>query len=107
MEENQNNSAENEPPTKRKLNSRFADYSDDELEQEREKVKKKNTMKSDKKTEKVFLEYLREKWLPDKKVPDLNYWDYSVELLDQILCKYWFEVRQVNGDMYNINSLKS
>lgn len=92
---------------KRKIDSRFGEYSDDELEEERNKLKRKNTLKSDKKTEKVFVQYLTERWLPTGEIENTEYRNYSEELLDKILCKYWFEVRQVNSDMYNINSMRS
>lgn len=90
---------------KRKLDSRFDELNDDEMEEKREGLKKENTVKCDKKIHKMFTEYLRDRW-SDRVEENFDYWTYSNELLDEILCKFWFETRQVNGERYNINSLK-
>lgn len=89
---------------KKKVVERFATYSDDKFEDIREDQKKKNTLKADRKTEKVFIEYLQANH--SDKVQHYEYWRYEPELLDQISTKYWFEVRQQNGERYNINSLR-
>lgn len=62
-------------------------------------------LKLTKKTEKVFLEYLEANHAETVN-EKYDYWNYSTELLDNILCKYWFEVRTQKGEHYNINSLK-
>lgn len=65
-------------------------------------MKNKNTEKADKKAEKCFLEYLSLSTLDD-----LDYWDFEEELLDEILCKFWFEVRTVDNEHYRVSSLRN
>lgn len=84
--------------------NRFVDYDSDGIEQERQKVKRKNTEKSDKKCDKVFVEYLHQTC--SDKVPNYEYWNYDPTLLDGILCKFWFAARRQNKDRYTIASLK-
>lgn len=84
---------------------RFANYSSDEFEQKREEQKKKSTLKADRKTEKVFIEYLQANHAETVK-NDYEYWKYEPEVLDKILAKYWFEAGTRKGEHYNINSLK-
>lgn len=83
---------------------RHVELNDDELDQERQKVKKKNTVKSDRKCDKILIDYLKQVW--STKVENYEYWTYSPELIDKILTKFWFEVRQKNRDRYTVNSLK-
>lgn len=95
---------------KRKLSTvkkteRFANYSSDEFEEKREQQKKDSTRKADRKTEKVFIEYLQANHA-DSVNNDFNYWNYEPEILDKILSRYWFEARTQKGEHYNINSLK-
>lgn len=90
---------------KRKCGS-FAEINDEDLEKKREDLKNPNTQKSDKKVDKLFTEYLEERWA-EKVENNFDYWTYSDDLLDEILCKFWFEARQQNQDRYNISSLKS
>lgn len=84
---------------------KFGEIDDEALEKKREDLKNGNTRKSDKKVDKLFTEYIDARWKDE--VPNLQYWTYADELLDKILCKFWFEARQQNEDMYNVNSLKS
>lgn len=85
----------------------FAEIDDEQLEKKREELKNRNTKKSDKKVHKLFIEYLEARWA-EQVEHNYNYWMYSDETLDKILCKFWFEVRQAkNNEMYNINSMKS
>lgn len=83
---------------------RHESIEDNRLEEIREGLKKQNTVKSDKKCDKIFVDYLQHRWID--KVPSLEYWTYDYALLDTILCKFWFEVRQKNKDRYTVNSLK-
>lgn len=85
--------------------NRFAVYTEHQFEEKREEQKKKNTIKADRKTEKVFLEYLKENHA-ERVQNNFEYWTYDTELLDSILCRYWFEARTQQGNYYNINSLK-
>lgn len=83
---------------------RFAHYEDEEVDDIRDQQKKKNTKKSDKKTKKLFIEYLQASWCT--KVPHYEYWKFEFPLLDKILTKFWFEARRKNKDRYTVNSLK-
>lgn len=91
---------------KRTTESHFEEINDEDLEQRREDLQKENTVKCDKKVNKLFVEYLQVR-CSEKVQNNFDYWTYPDELLDEILCKFWFETRQVNGDRYNINSLKN
>lgn len=62
---------------------------------------KKNTIKSEKKCEKTFLEYCR-----NKNIEDLQYWKWPAERLSEVLAKFWFEVRNQEGNMYRVSTLK-
>lgn len=90
---------------KRKLESRHVHYEDDEVEEMREDLKNGNTKKSNKKCEKIFREYIQERW-PDL-VEIAETFQFDNNTLDKILCKMWFEVRQQNQDRYTVNSLKN
>lgn len=105
MAEKENNEDKPTPKKRKKKTERFVHYSDDEFEDIREEQKKKSTLKADKKTEKVFLKYLESNHT-EAVNNKYDYWNYSPDLLDKILCKYWFEVRTQKGEHYNINSLK-
>lgn len=91
---------------KRKLDSRFLELNDNQLEEKRESLQKENTVKCDKKVHKLFVEYLTAR-CAEKVENNFEYWTYLDQLLDEILCKFWFETRQVTGEMYTINSLKN
>ena len=80
--------------------TRFDDISDDELEDIRHGLASKNTNKSNKKCETLLQAYL----IAKKKDP--SYWLYDEPTLDQILGKFWFEVRTKKGDKYTVSNLK-
>ena len=86
---------------KRKLSDveRFPDFDSNEIATKREGAKKKNTEKSDKKCEKIFMQ-----WLHHHKFNEA-YWEQDVETLNVRLSKFWFEARTVNGDYYTTASL--
>ena len=86
---------------KRKLSNedRFPDYKPEEIAQKREGLKKVNTERSDKKCERIFVQWLeRHKYNTD-------YWTEDMETLNDRLSKFWFEARTVNGDHYTTVSL--
>lgn len=91
---------------KRKADSRFCEMTDEAVDQVREDVQKKNTLKSDKNANKLFIEYLKQRWSEEVE-NDFNYWKYDPSLLDKILEKFWFETRQQNGERYTVNSLQN
>lgn len=85
-------------------NGRFVDYEEEQIDEIQEEQKNNNTMKSDKKCEKIFMDYLQAMW--HTKVDNFEYWNYPTELLDKILRKFWFAVRQKSKDYYTVSSLK-
>ena len=67
---------------------RHISFSDEQIKQKRQAVIPKATLKSDSKWDKAFRDYLRE-----KDCANTEYWCYPDNELDDILCKFWFEVR--------------
>ena len=78
---------------------RFKFLDDTELEQKLQNLENKNTRKTDCKTERKFMQYLKLKDIHD------DYWLIPEQELDRILRKFWFEVRTQEGDYYKIGSL--
>ena len=78
---------------------RFEDFTDESIEEMRQQLRPKNTVKSNDKCEKIFLSYLKSKKL------NTHYADYTVQELDKILGKFWFEVRQTNKKHYRVQSM--
>ena len=64
-------------------------------------MQNKNTKKSNKKAECCLHNYLRRKKMSDK------YWLLGEQELDQILSKFWFDVRTTDGEHYSLGSLES
>lgn len=91
-------------PKKRKLkpDERFVRVTDEQLAKKRKDLKNNNTEKADRKAEKCFLQYLSL-----SNLDDLDYWDFEQSFLDEILCKFWFEVRSVEGERYRVSSLQN
>lgn len=90
------------PPKKKKIkpaDERFVFMNDQQLKEKRDSLQKHNTVKADKKAEKTFME-----WLSAQK-EDLDYWNFSIQKLDKLLCNFYFEVRTVEGDRYKTASL--
>ena len=90
--------------------NRFDEINDQDLQQLREDLKNPNTVKSDKKAEKIFVEYLKVRW---SELAQCDYWLHDEQTLDKVLCKFWFEVRQTKKDevtkefkKYTVISLK-
>lgn len=84
-----------------KDNERFANRTDEEISETREGLKKKNTLAADKKVEKTFLSYIQAKGKPD-----LEYWNWDTETLNEVLSKFWFELRNQEGQHYRVSTLK-
>lgn len=92
------------PKKKRKKNivpvdQRHLNITDEQLQEKREDLKNKNTIKANKKADKVFSMWLRLRGI------HTDYWDLSVSELDDILCKFYFEVRTEEGERYKTSSL--
>lgn len=92
------------PPKKRKKkivpeDERFQFMSDEQHKKKREDLKNTNTLKADKKAAKTF-----QAWLTQRGIHS-DYWDIQPEDLDQLLGKFYFEVRTVEGERYKISSL--
>ena len=78
---------------------RFEDFDDETIQRMRDEIKPANTIKSNNKCEKIFVKYLISKRL------GANYADFPNDVLDRILGKFWFEVRQANKKHYTVQSL--
>lgn len=92
-------------PKKKKLqdHERFANRTDEEIEKAREDLKKKNTLAADKKVEKTFISYIQSKGRNDL---SCEYWLWTTETLNEILSKFWFEIRNQEGERYRVSTLK-
>ena len=80
-------------------NDRFEDFTEESIEQIRQGLRPKNTLKSNGKCEKILVSYLQTKNL------NVHYEQYSIEELDKILGKFWFEIRQANKKHYRVQSM--
>ena len=86
-----------------KLNpeQRFQFIDDEQLDAKREDLKNKNIVKSNKKANTCFQNYLAAKGL------SVEYWLFDKPTLDNILKKFWFKVRTVEGEYYMRGSLEN
>ena len=90
------------------IQKRHKSFTDGDLRKKTQSVTPVGTLKCDAKWNKVFREYLRE-----KECNNTEYWSYPEDELDDILSKFWFEVRSTNVDQngenerYSITSLRS
>ena len=75
------------------FSKRHKSFSEAEIKQKKEESTPKSTLKCDKKWTKVFREYLME-----KDVENTEFWTYPEDELDDILSRFWFEVRSTNID---------
>ena len=78
---------------------RFEDLTENDVENRSKEIKNKNTIKSDKKCEKIFMKYLKATG------NDVKYWLYDPEDLDRQLGTFWFAVR-TKKEKYTVASLK-
>ena len=72
---------------------RHATFSDKQIQEKIKETVPKNTRKSNKVADKILREYLR-----DKGFQNLEYVHYSKEELNDVLKKFWFEVRRKKKD---------
>lgn len=84
-----------------KETERFANRTDEEINETREGLKKKNTIAADKKVEKTFISYIQAKGHAD-----IEYWTWDTEKLNDVLSKFWFELRNQEGERYRVSTLK-
>lgn len=93
------------PPKKKKKKNilpddeRFNLMDDEEHKKKRKTLINHNTVKADEKAQRLFI-----KWLTLRGI-HTDYWDLSVQELDDLLCKFYFEVRTEEGDNYKKSSL--
>lgn len=80
---------------------RFGGQNEEQIEEKRQKLQKGNTIKQDKKAEKVFKDYLAEIG------EDTNFYEFEQEKLDRHLSTFWFNARTTNGDFYKSSSLQA
>ena len=87
---------------KRKLTDkeRFSDTDPKDIEEKRKAVQKVNTERSNKKCEKVFVQ-----WLAHHEY-NVAYWKENIETLNAYLSKFWFEARTQDGDYYSTATLE-
>ena len=78
----------------------FENLTENDVENRSKETKNKNTGKSDKKCEKIFIKYLKKNGHPQK------YWLYDPEDLDKHLGTFWFTVRTKKKEKYTVASLK-
>ena len=81
---------------------RFEEISDKALEEKQENVKNPNTLKSDVKCKRIFVNYITAR----HKDLDLNYWEWDPKVINDILSKFWFVARNEQGDGYRVSTLK-
>ena len=72
---------------------RHKEFTEADLKKKRLDATPQGTLKCDAKWNKVFREYLME-----KEVQNTEYWTYPDDELDNVLAKYWFEIRSTNVD---------
>ena len=95
-------------PTKRKKDKQMVLYNDDEIQEKRAKVQRKNTKAADKSTSKQLLIYLNQIGCRTE-----DFWTLDTDELDAILAKFWFAARSNKVDekgiqqKYMIQSLRS
>lgn len=92
------------PPKKRKKqilpeDQRFNFMTEQEHKKKREDLVNRNTMKADKKADKTFTAWLTQRGI------HTDYWDLNAQELDDLLSKFYFEARTVEGDSYKTASL--
>ena len=86
---------------------RHKNFSEAEILKKHYEAKSDSTLKCDKKWTKVFREYLME-----KEYNNTEFWTYPHDELDDILAKFWFEVRSTQKDSegqyqhYSLTSLR-
>ena len=85
------------PPAKR-----FKILTDKELQEQQLSAQNLNTLKNEKKAERIFKEYLQEAG-----ETDLNFYLYTEEQLDSHLAKFWFAARKKNHELYRVSSLEN
>ena len=81
--------------------NRFATVNDDEMQRILVEKDAINTRKSTVSGEKLFRSYLREREQSE------DFENFNTASLDKILCKFYVEVRQENGEKYKKSSLST
>ena len=100
---------------------RFESFTSEELHAKRQNTVPTSTVKNNRKWDKVFRDYLRE-----KQCGNTEYWYYPDEELDSVLSNFWFEARtqrspltpeekilakernqDIHPDLYSIASLRN
>ena len=81
----------------------FAVFSDDEIKKKQFKQIPKNTLKSEKNADTIFMKYLQEQ----ENILNMDYTVYPDDELDKILVKFWFSLRKTSGEKYLISILQN
>ncbi len=81
---------------------RFATLTDEEIERKREEAKNQNTVVATKKSVKILMDFMTERDL----LQGRSLLEFSEAELDEILQRFYFALRQKNGEQYCNSSLK-
>ena len=83
-------------------NQRFGNLTVQEVENLQVTLQNKNTIANEKKSERIFKEYLQNLGLED-----VDFFKFTEDELDHYLRTFWFNVRQKNGKRYSCSSLET
>ena len=95
--------------TKGKKRHYDSSVTDDFVTKKHFELQNKDTKRAERAAEKAFNDYL-----VSIEAEDFEFWNFEVDFLDNLLCKFWFAVRQTEIDEetkkpkhYKVGSLKS
>lgn len=87
--------------TKRGKKRNFNILSDDEVAEKKRKLENENTIKQEKRANTAFTLFLEASG-----EENTEYWDYSLDKLDNYLGKFFLGVEKDEGQKYKLNSLQ-
>lgn len=92
-------------PKKPKKNpdERFVKRTDEDIKKTRQDQINKNTTASERKCEKTFISYIQHNVAESD---DIEYWNWPTKKLNDVLSKFWFEIRNQDGERYRVSMLK-
>ena len=76
----------------------FTQLTEEDIKNTEADLQNQNTLKTDKKCEKVLLNYLST--LPE--IDNLEYWTNEMSYLDELLSKFWYNVKTSEGEYYRV-----
>ena len=78
-----------------KMAKRFVIINDEELASKSKKAKNENTVRTEKRADKAFTNFLMEMGVPEQ---NCDYWNYEEPELDTYLAKFWFGARKQDDE---------